>query len=222
MIEVKNLNKKYKNAVLKNLCLTADRGECIGIFGANGCGKTTLLEILSGSRKPDSGEISVFGKNPLKNKAVFSAYIGYVPQENPLIYDLSVKDNIRLWFDGNRSEFNTLFEKGIVSHMGLKEIKNKRVDKISGGMKRRLSIALALLKSPPVLLLDEPAAALDLKVKADIRNILKTYVKSGGTVIMTTHDEGDLSLFTRVMLMKDGKLKELDSEISGSEIIKQL
>ncbi len=222
MIEINNLSKKYKTKVLEGLSLKADRGECIGILGANGCGKTTLLEILSGSRKPDSGEITVFGKNPLKNKAVFSAYIGYVPQENPLIYDLSVKDNLRLWFDGSRREFNSLFEKGIVSRLGLGEIKNKRVDKISGGMKRRLSIAIALLKSPPILLLDEPTTALDLRLKADIRNILRSYLKSGGTVIMTTHDEGDLSLCTRLMLLKNGRLSELDREISGDELIKLL
>ncbi|MCD7905278.1 MAG: ABC transporter ATP-binding protein [Clostridiales bacterium] len=219
MIEVKNLSKKYKNKVLNGLYLKADKGECIGILGANGCGKTTLLEILSGSRKPDGGEITVFGKNPLKNKAVFSACIGYVPQENPLIYDLSVKDNIRLWFDGNRAEFKALFEKGIVSRLGLDEIKNKRVDKISGGMKRRLSIALALLKSPPVLLLDEPTTALDLKLKADIRNILKIYLESGGTVIMTTHDEGDLAVCTRLLLLKESRLTEIDKGISGKELI---
>lgn len=222
MIEVKNICKKYKNKVLENLSLNAKKGECIGILGANGCGKTTLLEIISGSRLPDSGEISIMGKNPLKNKAVFSEYIGYVPQENPLIGDLSVKDNIRLWFKGGRAEFNALFEDGIVKRLGLAELKSRRADKLSGGMKRRLAIAIALLGSPPVLLLDEPTTALDIKLKTDIRSILKSYLLSGGTIIMSTHDEGDLKLCSRLMLLKNGALTETDKAITSAELIKLL
>ncbi len=222
MIEVKNINKKYKAKVLENLSLTAEKGECIGILGANGCGKTTLLEIMSGSRKPDSGIITVAGKNTLKSKGLFSEYIGYVPQENPLIGELSVKDNLRLWFNGSKKELNSVINEGIVKRLGLSELKDRRTDKLSGGMKRRLSIAIALLHSPPVLILDEPTTALDLKLKTDIRSILKAYLQSGGTIIMSTHDEGDLKLCTRLMLLKDGKLLELNKNITQGELLRLL
>lgn len=212
VIEIKHIGKKYKEWVLKDISLSCSKGEWAAIYGSNGSGKTTLLEILSGSRKPDGGELVYFGRDPFKNRRLFSEYVGYVPQEDPLIKDVSVNDNIRLWFSGSKKELKELYTGGILKLMGLDGIKNKRVSTLSGGMKRRLSIALALINNPPILLLDEPVTALDIKYKADVRKILKGYIKSGGTVIMTTHDLRDRELATRVLLLKDGVLSDLDKE----------
>ena len=115
MIEVRNIKKSYgKRQVLKGVSFTARQGECIGIVGANGCGKSTLLGILAGSLKADFGEISYNGENPLKNNKVFNKYIGYVPQENPLMDKLSVKDNLKFWYCDSRRSIKDDMENGIL------------------------------------------------------------------------------------------------------------
>ena len=99
LIEVKSVAKKYgRHEVLKDVSFYANTGECVGIVGANGCGKSTLLKILSGSIKPDSGSLIYDGADPLKNVKIFERLIGYVPQENPLMTQLSVMDNLKFWY----------------------------------------------------------------------------------------------------------------------------
>ena len=105
-IEAMNITKSYgrKNVVLKDASFQASQGEYIAIVGANGCGKSTLLGILSGSLKADGGNLLVDGKEPFKNSRVFSRHIGFVPQENPLMENLSVYDNLKFWYcDTGRS-----------------------------------------------------------------------------------------------------------------------
>ena len=98
MIQVSNLGKRYgKKTVLQEISFTAQCGECVAVVGRNGCGKTTLMQILAGVLKPDGGEIRYFGKEPLKNFHYYQEYCGYVPQDLPLLEELSVKDNLKLW-----------------------------------------------------------------------------------------------------------------------------
>ena len=96
---------------------------------------------------------------------------------------------------------------------------DKRVDKLSGGMKKRLSICLALAKNPPVLILDEPGASLDIVCKQDIMNYLEAYVKSGGTVVITSHEESELRLSDKMYLLKDGVLNLLSKPVVGNELL---
>lgn len=99
MIEIENLTSAYgRKNVLQGVSFEAERGDCIGIVGPNGCGKSTLLSILAGVLKPSSGTIRYYGKNALENQVVFRKMTGYVPQENPLMPELSVYDNLRLWY----------------------------------------------------------------------------------------------------------------------------
>ena len=101
MIEVKNISKRYRNTVLDDISFTAEKGQCIGIIGANGCGKTTLLSIMAGVNKTQSGKI-YYNNELADRKSVFKKYIAYVPQENPLIDELTTKDNLLLWLGSNR------------------------------------------------------------------------------------------------------------------------
>lgn len=218
MIVVSDIKKRYgKKQVLSDISFQANCGECVVIVGRNGCGKTTLMQILAGVVKPDGGTISYFDNDPLKQKRYFREFCGYVPQENPLIEELSVKDNLKLWGADRGEDYDNVLEV-----FQLNELMKTQVSKLSGGMKRRLSIACALAGWPPVLLLDEPVTALDLYYKESIEQWLDEYKKMNGIVIMTTHDEKEIMDCDRCLLMKEGRLKELDKKTLSIQKIKQM
>lgn len=220
-IEAEGIIKSYgrKSQVLKGASFHASAGEYIAIVGANGCGKSTLLGILSGSLRADGGTFQIDGQNPFKNSKVFSRYIGFVPQENPLMENLSVYDNLRFWYCDTGRDIKQDLANGVPAILGVTGYLHKTVDKLSGGMKKRLSICCALAKNPPVLILDEPGASLDIVCKQDILNYLKAYTKSGGTVIITSHEEGELKLADRMYLLKDGLLSQLARPVVGNELL---
>lgn len=206
MIEVKNISKRYRNTVLEDISFTAEKGQCIGIIGANGCGKTTLLSIMAGVNKAQSGKI--YYNNELADmKSVFKKYIAYVPQENPLIDELTTKDNLLLWLGSNR-KIKDGFENGVLKDLGIDEFLNKQVNELSGGMKRRLSIGISLSNNAPIMLLDEPGSALDIYGKQEVNSYISNYVKNGGTVVMSTHDRDEIDLCTKLYKIEDGILKE--------------
>ncbi len=208
MIEVKNISKRYRNTVLEDISFTAEKGQCIGIIGANGCGKTTLLSIMAGVNKAQSGKI--YYNNELADmKSVFKKYIAYVPQENPLIDELTTKDNLLLWLGSNR-KIKDGFENGVLKDLGIDEFLNKQVNELSGGMKRRLSIGISLSNNAPIMLLDEPGSALDIYGKQEVNSYISNYVKNGGTVVMSTHDRDEIDLCTKLYKIEDGILKECE------------
>lgn len=208
MIEVKNISKRYRNTVLEDISFTAEKGQCIGIIGANGCGKTTLLSIMAGVNKTQSGKI--YYNNELADmKSVFKKYIAYVPQENPLIDELTTKDNLLLWLGSNR-KIKDGFENGVLKDLGIDEFLNKQVNELSGGMKRRLSIGISLSNNAPIMLLDEPGSALDIYGKQEVNSYISNYVKNGGTVVMSTHDRDEIDLCTKLYKIEDGILKECE------------
>ena len=213
-IEAENIRKSYgrKTTVLNGASFHAASGEYIAIVGANGCGKSTLLEILAGSLKID-------GRDAFADAKMFQKYIGFVPQENPLMEKLSARDNLKFWYCDTGRNMETDLLNGVPAVLGVSGYLDKRVDKLSGGMKKRLSICCALAKNPPVLILDEPGASLDIVCKQDIMNYLSAYTKSGGTVIITSHEEGELKLADRMYLLKNGKLNELDHPVTGNELL---
>lgn len=193
MISVCNIKKSYgRQEILKGVTFSAQQGECVCITGRNGCGKTTLLSILTGIEKSDSGTVEM----PLGNTK-----IGYLPQINPLLDKMSVKDNIKLWCT-DKAEYHRLVEK-----YSLNEMINKKVNQLSGGMKRRLSLACAMAGDPTVLIMDEPTAALDVEYKALLHREMGKYAASGGTIIMVSHEKEEMDLATSCYYMEDGMLK---------------
>lgn len=208
MIEVKNISKRYRNTVLDDISFTAEKGQCIGIIGANGCGKTTLLSIMAGVNKAQSGKI-YYNNELADRKSVFKKYIAYVPQENPLIDELTTKDNLLLWLGSNR-KIKDGFENGVLKELGIDEFLNKQVNELSGGMKRRLSIGISLSNNAPIMLLDEPGSALDIYGKQEVNSYISNYVKNGGTVVMSTHDRDEIDLCTKLYKIEDGILKECE------------
>ena len=224
MIEVKNIKKKYgNNHVLKDISFEIAPGEFIGIVGANGSGKTTLLSIMCGLNHPDSGTILSDGKIISNSPQKLSKYISYVPQENPLISELNAFDNLRLWFHGSKRELKEKLTTGILKELGIDAFQNTIVSKMSGGMKKRLSIGIALLDNPTILILDEPSAALDLYGKYRIREYTNYYTsKMNGSVLIVSHDYSELSICSKLYLLKDGHLQRIDTGLSENELIKLL
>lgn len=223
IVQVTDLCKNFgKKNILNNVSFHADKGECISIVGANGCGKSTLLGILSGSQRAASGTIQYGGHTAIKNPRLFSEYVGYVPQDNPLMDKLSVLDNLRFWYCESSRDLKEDLKTGVPARFGLTSYKDYSVEKLSGGMKKRLSIACALAKNPPILILDEPGASLDIVCKEDIKNYLKTYLQNGGTVIITSHEESELDLCDRMYLLQNGILTELSEKLVGPALMERM
>lgn len=222
-IEVKDIKKSYgKREILKGVSFYAKKGECVALVGANGCGKSTLLGVLAGTLKTASGEILYNGEKPLQNKKIFQKYVGYVPQENPLMDKLSVYDNLRFWYCDTGRSVDADMRNGILKEFGLDIYRNYPVIKLSGGLKKRLSIACALAADPQILIMDEPGAALDIVCKEDIKKYLLKYRQEGGTVLLTSHEEAELAICDRMYLLKDGVLSELPDKPVGTELMERL
>lgn len=203
--------------------ISVQAGQCAGIVGTNGCGKSTLLNILAGLKKADSGDIYFDGKKAsgAAGRQLFINYTGYVPQENNLIPELTVMDNLRLWYR-DAGELRQGLERGFLHELGIDGMCRMKAGKLSGGMRKRVSIGCALAGNPPVLILDEPDAALDLPGKADIRRYLGMYREMGGTVLLATHDESDLDMCDRVFALDGGTGREIDRTLRGDALVKTM
>lgn len=210
-IQVSNIKSSYgRRQVLSDVSFVVEKGECAAVLGVNGCGKSTLLSILAGVRKPKSGSIIYEGRTmtePYKAKE-FSKFVGYVPQDTILIPELTVWDNLLLWYV-DKKRLKRELEAGFMAKLKIGEMCSYKVNQLSGGMKKRVSIGCALASSPSILILDEPAAALDIKAKREIRQFLDWFRKEGGTVILTTHDEGELAACDRLYLLENGFCRKI-------------
>ena len=134
MLEAVGIKKSYKNRViLRDISFRAEAGRCVGIAGGNGCGKTTLLSILAGVNRPDGGGIRLDGAEALGKRRIFRENIAYVPQENPLIPELSARDNYRLWFRGDRGRMEEDLAQGVGNSLGLPAFLSTPAGKLSGG-----------------------------------------------------------------------------------------
>lgn len=206
-IDIVGLKKRYgKRDILKGVTLNIEFGSCIGILGGNGSGKTTILSILAGITDADEGEFICEDYDLLKDDKRRRFLVGIIPQCNPLIEELSGKDNLLLWHD--RKYLNMSEKEGIIKELGITKFINKRVSTLSEGMKKRLSIACAVKEHSKILLMDEPGAALDIVAKEIIHEYIKKFTDMGGIVILVTHDEGELNLCDRHYILKDGILNE--------------
>lgn len=205
-IEVKGIRKAYgKKQVLADISFAAKSGRCVGILGGNGSGKSTLFSILAGVRRADGGSFFYGGADILRYQGRIPAVLGYVPQADPLMEELSAWDNLRMWHD-KKTLLRELRE-GSLALLGIDEFLKTPVRNLSGGMKKRLSIACAVATRPGILVLDEPSAALDLVCKEMLIRYLTTYKKAGGIVVLSTHDVQDLTVCDECYILKEGRLR---------------
>ena len=203
LIEIKHIAKQYgKRPVLRDITLQVNSGNCIGILGSNGSGKSTLLSILAGTTTCQKGEFLCDGTDLLKDKKLLRNYVGYVPQGTPLLEELTVRDNLLLWY--SREKLDRELKQGVLQLLGLESMLHTQVRKLSGGMKKRLSIGCAVANHPPILLLDEPTAALDMACKQTVFQYLQRYKRSGGVLFLVTHEIPDLELCDACYILKNG------------------
>jgi len=225
-IQIEHLQKSFRHGrkkVLADICLTAQNGECIGILGANGCGKSTLLSIIAGTQKAEHGSFLI-------NETAYSVTgrrktippIGYVPQECPLIPELNALDNLKLWYCTSPLSLKDELQDGVLAMLGIPEFLKTPVAKMSGGMKKRLSIGCAIAKKPHLLLLDEPGAALDLICKERIEVYLKHFKQKGNIILLATHEEREIALCDRLFLLKNGMLGPLEYDGNIHHLAREL
>ena len=204
-VEVTGIRKSYsKKTVLEDISFSVERGSCVGILGSNGSGKSTLLSILAGVRRADGGSFFYQGTDLLRRSGQIPKVLGYVPQGDPLMEELNAWDNLRLWHD--RKTLQRELADGALGMLGIDSFLKTSVHRMSGGMKKRLSIGCAVASRPEILVLDEPSAALDLVCKESIYRYLEAYKAAGGIVLLTTHDVQDLELCNVCYVLKNGRL----------------
>lgn len=222
MLELSGISKSYgRQSVLEEVGLRVMPGECAGIVGYNGCGKTTLLSIISGALKADKGSIMFNGKQAVGHPRVFAEEAAYVPQENPLMEELTVRDNLLLWYRGSRKRMEQDLGGGAAAMLGVDKMLNRTAGTLSGGMKKRVSISCALSNHAPVLVMDEPGAALDLECKELIRKYIWEYMAEGGAVVLTSHELDELALCTQMYTLKQSRLIKIENGLSAHELISQ-
>lgn len=206
MLQAESISFHYgSEPVLESVCLTASAGECVGIAGVNGSGKSTLLSILAGMRRASGGNLICMGHDLFREKGQFAKLIGYVPQDNPLLSDLTVSDNLKLW-SGSKPDPSLQ----VLQKLELVPLLKKRAGKLSGGQKRRLTIACALLGDQRILIMDEPTSALDVGQKEIIHRYIKDFTAQKGVVIMATHDIIEMELCDRLYHLSEHRLTEAD------------
>lgn len=211
MIEFKNINKFFNDKkILDNVSLKIQPNEIYGLLGPNGAGKTTLIMILLGRVFSSNGDV-FFDNRKLnsKNKSVLSQF-GVVSQFDNLDPDFTVVENLRVYSSYFKMKKNLIEKRveDVLEFVLLEERKNERIENLSGGMKRRLSIARALLNDPKVLILDEPTTGLDPQTRQIIWNKLKALKKNGTTILLTTHfmEEAE-KLCDNISIIDSGEIK---------------
>ena len=214
-IRINELVKDYNGTkALRGVSFEVREGEVFGLLGPNGAGKTTLMNILAGILLPTSGRAEILGHDVVKEARKVKALIGFCPQETVAYEELSAMENLMFYaglYDIPRSKAK---EKALelLDFVGLSEVAKKPVKKFSGGMKRRLNIAIALVNDPRVLLLDEPTTGLDPRARREIWSYIQRLREEGRTILLATHymEEAD-RLSDRVAIMDLGRVVALDT-----------
>ena len=205
MINIKGLTKSYGSMrVLDGVDLDVQAGEIVLLLGANGAGKSTLFRCLMGIT-PYAGRIRVDGLDPLIDGRAVRARIGYMPQDDGLQADMSVNETLR--FFGSLRDVGEDRQQQLLHEVRLEESAEARVDELSGGMRQRLALALALLSDPPILLMDEPTASLDGWSRDLLIGRVSELAAAGKAVLLSTHAEHQLLREkARSALLRNGRL----------------
>ncbi|AFZ83054.1 ABC transporter ATP-binding protein [Candidatus Kinetoplastidibacterium crithidiae] len=207
----KNENLTKSKPALQNIDLQIQPGEFFGLLGPNGAGKTTLISILSGLSYPSSGNAKIYGFDVVSDYDKTRRILGVVPQE--LLYDpfFTVRETLRIQsgYFGLRKNDDWIDE--VLHNLGLSDKSNANMRTLSGGMKRRVLVAQALVHKPPVIILDEPTAGVDVELRHTLWEFISRLNNNGHTILLTTHylEEAE-ALCKRLAILKEGKLVALD------------
>jgi ABC-2 type transport system ATP-binding protein len=228
-IEITNVEKSYSSMkttkALGGVSLRIEEGEFFGLLGPNGAGKTSLISIIAGLSKADAGTVKVQGHDVIKDYRLARSNLGVVPQE--LVFDpfFTVRETLRLQSGYFGIKNNDAWIDEIMENLDLTNKADANMRALSGGMKRRVLVAQALVHKPPVILLDEPTAGVDVELRQSLWKFISRLNRDGHTIVLTTHYlEEAQALCNRVAMLKAGQVVALDSmsalikRISGSQI----
>ena len=211
-----NVSKTYAGArgafhALDGVSFQIDRGEFFGLLGPNGAGKTTLISILAGLARASGGSVTVMGHDVVDDYAAARQALGVVPQE--LVFDpfFSVRETLRIQSGYFGIRHNDAWIDELLAALGLSDKANANMRQLSGGMKRRVLVAQALVHRPPVIVLDEPTAGVDVELRQTLWQFISRLNRDGHTVLLTTHylEEAE-ALCGRIGMLKQGRLVALD------------
>lgn len=211
IIQLKDVTKRYDDKLaVDNISLDIEEGELFGLLGPNGAGKSTLISMICGLTKLDKGDIIINGSSIKTNPIAAKQNIGLVPQEIALYENISAIDNLKFWGKMYSLKGNLLKERieEVLEATGLKDRRKEKVSKFSGGMKRRLNIACAVMHYPKIVIMDEPTVGIDPQSRNNILEFTKELNKKhGSTLIYTSHYMEEVeALCSKVCILDEGKV----------------
>ncbi|QNA87380.1 ABC transporter ATP-binding protein [Massilia sp. Dwa41.01b] len=229
-IQINSVEKSYKGfQALKGVSLTIEQGEFFGLLGPNGAGKTTLISTIAGLIRPDVGSVTIHGHDVVTDFREARRKLGVVPQE--LVFDpfFTVRETLRLQSGYFGIKNNDKWIDEVMDNLDLTNKADVNMRALSGGMKRRVLVAQALVHKPPVIVLDEPTAGVDVELRQTLWKFIARLNREGHTVVLTTHYlEEAQAMCQRVAMLKLGQVVALDSmsallrRVSGSQLIVHL
>lgn len=221
LISARGLTKKFGDlTAVDAIDFDVAKGESFGLLGPNGAGKSTVMRMIGATSQRDAGQLTILGKDPEKNGPQIRAHLGVVPQQDNLDMQLSVTENLYIYgrYFGLPRKFVRAKIEELLTFAQLEEKRDAKVEALSGGMKRRLTIARALVSEPEILMLDEPTTGLDPQARHILWDRLFKLKEQGVTLVITTHfmDEAE-QLCDRLIVMDKGRIM---AEGSPSSLIK--
>ncbi len=211
-VEINGISKTYQGTrgsvnALTDVSFSIPSGQFIGLLGPNGAGKTTLIQILAGLVQPSAGRAAILGHDVTTDAAQARRSLGVVPQE--LVFDpfFTVRETLRIQSGYFGIKGNDAWIEELLHHLGLSDKADANMRALSGGMKRRVLVAQALVHRPPVIVLDEPTAGVDVELRQSLWLFIRRLNQEGHTVVLTTHylEEAE-SLCERIVLLKSGRI----------------
>jgi len=227
-IEAENLTKRFGAfTAVDHINLRVRVGENFGLLGPNGAGKTTTIRMITGVIKPTEGSVRVFGIDVVRERDKAIRKIGYMPQRFSLYEDLTVEENLMLYgsLQGLRGQHLRERVNELMDRFYLREIRGRMAGRLSGGMKQRLSLAVALVHDPDLLILDEPTAGVDPPLRRRFWEHFKELNKEGKTILITTHYMDEAENCDRLALMGGGRViaegtpQEIKRKAIGGELV---
>jgi ABC-2 type transport system ATP-binding protein len=229
-LQIVDVKKRYKSLqALGGVSLSIEEGEFFGLLGPNGAGKTTLISIVAGLNRADSGSVSIHGYDVVRNYREARRRLGVVPQE--LVFDpfFTVRETLRMQSGYFGLQNNDDWIDEVMANLDLTAKADTNMRALSGGMKRRVLVAQALVHKPPVIVLDEPTAGVDVELRQTLWKFITRLNREGHTIVLTTHYlEEAQALCNRIAMLKAGQVVALDStsalirRISGSQLVVHL
>ena len=229
MIVARNLTKKYDDFIaVDGINFTVKRGEAFGLLGPNGAGKSTTMRMIASTSQRTGGDLEILGKDPNKKGPEIRAHLGVVPQQDNLDFELKVWENLYIYgrYFGLARKFVKAKIEELLAFAQLEDKRNVKTDALSGGMKRRLTIARALVNEPEILMLDEPTTGLDPQARHVLWDRLFRLKELGVTLVLTTHymDEAEqlcdrLIVMDKGQIMAEGSPAQLIKDYSSKEVL---